>query len=388
MKQSILILTLFIFTACGGANGDLQVTLPPGDHDLQNSPVYTDVENSSFEDNTVLCADSGNEVVPAQVEKLSDDLQRIWWTASKPAAESVTYSFRANGSCYDRVFAWESAGRQSSLLRLDNQPVMQYEHPVFDPNDIEHTKKPFHHLFDPAGDQLITKGPGGLYSHHRGIFFGYNHVYINDTRIDIWHANEGERSEHEEVLKVIEGPVMGGHVVKIYWKDHDGNEFLEEKRDIRVFRQSDDVNIVDFRSVLSAVDGPVRLDGDRQHAGVQFRAPQYVADNADQTRFIRPANLAHVDSREEIEGEDMMDLPWNAMAFQVEGRPYTVAYLSHPDNPSNAEMSERLYGRFGEFFRYEVTPGNPLQVSYRFVIRSGSLTEDEIEQQYRLYAGS
>jgi hypothetical protein len=187
------------------------------------------------------------------------------------------------------------------------------------------------------------------------------------------------------VIKNITGPVVGGHIVRIYWKDQDGEEFLEEKRDVRVFRQSGDVNIVDFSSTLSAVDGPVRLDGDRHHAGVQFRAAQYVADNADQTRFIRPQNLAHVDPREEIGGDDMIDLPWNAMHFQIDDRSYTVAYLSHPDNPAGAEMSERLYGRFGEFFRYEVTPDNPLQVHYRFIVKAGSLTPEEIEKQYRLY---
>lgn len=385
-----VIFAVLIFSACVEVNDDqvLQVTLPSGDLNLINTPVYIDIEDRSFEEISVLCVYTENEVIPAQVEKLSETKHRIWWTASKPASDSVTYSFRIGGDCYDQVLTWESAGDQSSLLRMGDQPVLQYEHPVYDSNDVEQTKKPFHHLFDPAGDKLITKGPGGLYSHHRGIFFGYNHIYINDTRVDIWHARNGERSEHEEVLNEITGPVMGGHIVKIYWKDHDGEAFLEEKRDIRAFRQFDDVTIVDFSSTLSAVGDPVRLDGDRQHAGVQFRVAQYVADNADQTSFIRPQNLAHVNPREEIEGDDMMDLPWNAMHFQIEDRSYTVAYLSHPDNPAGAEMSERLYGRFGEFFRYEVTPDNPLQVHYRFIVMSGSLTREEIEKQYRLYSDS
>jgi len=236
------------------------------------------------------------------------------------------------------------------------------------------------------GDHLITKGPGGLYTHHRGIFFGYNHVYTNERQIDIWHARNGERSEHVEVLKEFEGPVMGGHIVRIQWKNHDGEEFLEEEREIRVFRQSEEAVIVDFQSTLNTVNGPVRLDGDRQHAGVQFRAAQYVADHSDQTAFIRPANLSHIGPNEEIEGEDMMDLPWNAMHFVVDERPYTVAYLTHPSNPGDAEMSERLYGRFGEFFRYEVTADNPLQVRYRFLIKSGNLNEDEIERHYSTFS--
>ena len=57
-----------------------------------------------------------------------------------------------------------------------------------------------------------------------------------------------------------------------------------------------------------------------------------------------------IDPAEEIEGEDIYDLPWNAMHFMIDEKPFTVSYLSHPSNPDNVAMSERLYGRFGEFF--------------------------------------
>lgn len=387
LKFTISITTAILLISCSASEDNelLRVTVEQGSQDLINIPVYVDIEMGQLEENSTLCVYYENEIVPAQAERISDSESRIWWSVSKTASESITYSIRTEGNCVEQVYNWQPAGENSLRLNFGVQPVLQYEYPVFNPDNVEETKKPYHHLFAPDGDRLITKGPGGLYSHHRGIFFGYNHVYVNDSRLDIWHANEGERSEHSEILTEFEGPVMGGHIVKIFWKDYDSEPFLDEKREIRLFRQNDDVVIVDFNSTLTAIDGPVILDGDRQHAGVQFRAAQYVAEHADQTFFVRPGHLSHVNADEEIEGPDMMDLPWNAMQFVVEGQPYTVAYLSHPINPGQAEMSERRYGRFGEFFRYEVTPENPLQVQYRFLVKSGDLTPEEINLHYSIF---
>lgn len=233
---------------------------------------------------------------------------------------------------------------------------------------------------------MITKGPGGLYSHHRGIFFGYNQIEVDGKVLDIWHAMEGERSEHEEIVKEFTGPVMGGHIVKINWKDFDGDTMLEELRDIRVFRNADDSFFIDFHSTLNAVAGPAKLGGDLQHAGVQFRASQYVAEHADETHYIRPHDWGHISSDVELGEEERIDLPWNAMQFNIDGNPYTVAYMSHPENPGRAEMSERRYGRFGEFFPYELSENTPLDVRYRFWIVAGeSPTGNEIQEQYQLY---
>jgi hypothetical protein len=388
MKYHVFFLVLlFLIVSCNGAESELfQASLDSGGLDLVNSPVFVEVNNPDLNDNDILCVSAEDGVIPAQVQSISDTNKRIWWQATQPAGEVVTYSFNVNGNCYDQVFTWTPEDDFSTQLQFGNQAVLQYVHPEYNPEEVEQTKKPFHHLFDPSGGELITKGPGGLYTHHRGIFFGYNHVYTNDRRIDIWHARDGERSEHEAVVREFSGPVMGGHIVNILWKNHDGEPFLDENREIRLFKQADDLVIVDFYSTLQTmIDGPVLLDGDRQHAGVQFRAAQYVAEHADQTRYIRPGYLSHREPDDEIDGDDMMDLPWNAIQFVVEGNPYTVAYLSHTTNPDGAEMSERLYGRFGEFFPYEVTPDQPLTVNYRFIVKSGHLDADEIEQHYQHY---
>ena len=387
MKMLIFLFCVCMtFTRCAPPEYEMLFEVEAREHHLINIPVYAELEDRQFDENTSICLrlHYGDVVVPGQIEYMDDDRQRIWWIVNLGPGENAVYGLTID-ECYADEFVWEQVGEHSTRLLFDGNPVIQYEHPVFYTNDIEGTKKPFHHVFEPTGDDLITKGPGGLYSHHRGIFYGYNHVYINGERIDIWHANNGERSEHVEVIREFSGPVMGGHIVRINWKDHDGESFIEEIRDVRTYMQPSGELLIDFNSILRTTNGEVRLEGDRQHAGVQFRAAQYVADNRENTRFIRPPALSHVAPDEEIEGADMYDLPWNAMNFRIDEKPFTVAYMSHPSNPDNAEMSERLYGRFGEFFPYLLTENAPLVVNYRFWISEGA--SPSVEQLDRRYQG-
>jgi hypothetical protein len=389
--MKLILFWIFIVTGLAGcappAEYEMLLRVEAGNHYHINSPVYVELENLEFDEKAPLCLHYGGITVPAQIENLDGERQRIWWIVNLEPGESADFGLTVGDVCYSTEYAWEQSGEHSTRLLYGGNPVMQYEHPVFDPDDIEGTKKPFHHVFEPSGDDFITKGSGGLYSHHRGIYYGYNHVYINDERVDIWHANEGERSEHAEVIREFTGPVMGGHEVRILWKDRAGNPFIEERRIIRAFRQDSGESLIDFYSVLRATDGPVRLEGDRQHAGVQFRAAQFVADNRDHTRFIRPAAWSHVGPTEEIRGEHMYDLPWNAMHFRINERQFTVSYMSHPSNPGNAEMSERLYGRFGEFFPYYLDEENALQVNYRFWISEGEPPSvEQIDMRYQGYA--
>ncbi|GIS62311.1 MAG: hypothetical protein CM1200mP2_45360 [Planctomycetaceae bacterium] len=54
-------------------------------------------------------------------------------------------------------------------------PVVRYMYKAYenDPAKRDLDNKPFHHVFDPAGTRLLTKGTGGLYTHHQGLFYGF-----------------------------------------------------------------------------------------------------------------------------------------------------------------------------------------------------------------------
>ncbi len=286
------------------------------------------------------------------------------------------------------TYQWQQISPQSLLLIKDGKPLVQYEFPVFDNSRREYTLKPYHHIYDPETGHLITKGTGGLYPHHRGIFYGYNKISIDGgPAFDTWHCHNGEHTVHKMVAAQFSDQTMGGHIVKIDWNDTQGKTFANETRIVRVSYEAGEMSI-DFYSTLESTGGVVELNGDRQHAGVHFRASNRVSENADATRFTRPANLAHIPADKEIEGPEMLNLPWDAMTFPLNGQKYTVVYMAHPRNPQGAEMSERKYGRFGQFFPYTLAPGKPLVVQYRIIVLENSNPSPEvIDQWYRAFAG-
>jgi hypothetical protein len=383
-----IILSVIFIIACASESDLMKVTVVTDENELVMSPVAVEIELPGVENNTPCCLIYGGTKIPGQIERVNDKKARVWFVVDQPAHESRTYEVRIRQNCGDgSEFVWEQLRRDATRLVFNGRQLLQYEHPVFDPENIEETKKPYHHVSDPDGSSKITKGLGGLYPHHRGIFFGYNKIFVNGNEYDVWHAQEGEHTQHVEFAEIFRGPVMGGHIVRIEWRGRDGEPFIEELREIRVFRQTEDQSLIDFRSSLYSLKEAVILDGDLHHAGVQFRASQHVADYSEHSRFLRPVDWAELAEDEEFGPPELMDLPWNAFRFPIEDRKYTVTYMSHPDNPDGAEFSERLYGRFGEFFTYELTPDNPLYVNYRFWIAADEVpSREHIEKRYRAFA--
>ena len=388
--QFLLPLLFILLLACSSADG-YRVTVRTGEAELRHTPLSATFTAGTFAPGATLCVKHNGVVEPAQLEITPEGEQLVWWLQSQPASSAADVYIRDTRCPAADAFAWEMVDHQSEQLHRNGLPVMQYEFPVHSMDDIEGARKPYHHVFDPAGGEKITKGVGGLFSHHRGIYFGYNVITVEgyDRNIDVWHSNNGERTEHEEVLERFEGPVMGGHRVRILWKDHQGHAFADEVRTLRAFRQPRGETLIDFHSELQTLGGSVRLDGDRQHAGVQFRAAQYVAEHPEYSYYIRPEAWNHLAPADEVGNDNNHDFGWNAFHFQVEGRPFTTLYLSHPTNPKPAEMSERQYGRFGEFFRYELTPDTPLTSQYRFWITAGAAPErEDFKAQHAAYSHS
>ena len=168
---------------------------------------------------------------------------------------------------------------------------------MFEPIDrssqerIGETYKVYHHVFDPTGAFYVTKGPGGLFPHHRGLFFGFNRISYGDggsQKADIWHCKNGEHQHHRELLAAIGGPAFGRETTRIDWHGRDDKIFAEESREMTAYHVDGGL-LIEFACVLESKAGKVRLDGDPQHAGFQFRASQHVPDKTkSQTYYVRP----------------------------------------------------------------------------------------------------
>src|SRR5262245_30237605 len=260
--------------------------------------------------------------------------------------------------------------------------------PTMTPPKTRHdqTYKVFHHLFSPKGDVLTTNGlpndPAIHSPHHRGIFYAFNRIsYGNGKTADLSHCTNGAHLSHDRFLAAEAGPVIGRHRLALSWYGQDGPAFAEEQREVAVYNVPGG-QLVEFASRLSTRAGPVKLDGDPQHAGFHFRADNEVfAKNSDQTIFVRPDGIGQPGDTRNWDPKTRkgpVNLPWNAMSFVLKSKRYTVAYLDHAKNPKEARHSEREYGRFGSYFEYTLTRDKPLTVNYRLWLQEGLMRPEHI----------
>jgi hypothetical protein len=261
-------------------------------------------------------------------------------------------------------------------------PVLRYENAPLDESTKEKredTFKVYHQLYTPDGSRLATKGLGGLYPHHRGLFFGFMKVTYDDNKtVDIWHCKDQTYQGHEKILSKEAGPVLGRHRVQIGWFGQKKEKFATEERELTAYRLPDGT-LVDFVSKVTPVKGTVKFDGDPQHAGFHFRADNEVDKNKAQTIFIRPDGVGEPGKeRNWPMDKQMVNLPWDAMSFVIGNQRYTLAYLDHPANPKEARDSERTYGRIGSYFVTEATPEKPLLVRYRVWLQNGQMKPEEV----------
>lgn len=352
----------------------------------QATPLHVIVDRELVEGFVHACVQTHDQKVPGQIELLDDERAAIWWVSSMAADQTLTHTIHLGEKCHETLFHWIEKPDEFIQLTYGRDPVLSYINLPYDSDDIENTKKPFHHVHAPQQGFYLTKGVGGRFSHHRGIFFGYNRIDLGDEMVDIWHARNGEHSAHHSVLESSSGPVFGSQTLEIHWNDTDGEPFAREERRVRAFWQPDGEALIDFRTELHSLRGTISLDGDRQHAGVQFRASQQVADHEQTSRYLRPQGWEDLPPEEQINTEEHMDLPWNALQCTVNDQRFTIAYLTHPTNPDQAEMSERLYGRFGEFFPYEISESTPLELMYRWWITKGDdVSREQVHVKYLDY---
>jgi hypothetical protein len=281
----------------------------------------------------------------------------------------------------------EEKGKHTDLL-FDNRPVLRYVNAPHDPADHYYTFKPFHHVFDPAqGKTLLTSGAykdakEGLYPHHRGLFYGWNKISYDGKDADVWHGTNNVFSQHDKVLGEEAGEVLGRQRSAISWHGKDGMTFATEVRELTAYAVPGGT-LIDFASILSTDRKSVKLDGDPQHAGFHFRANMEVSKKevAKDTYYLRPDGKGKPGETRNWDPKKpdpkTVNLPWDAVCFVLDGKRYTVLRVGHPDNPGEARGSERDYGRFGDYFEYELTPEKPLRVKYRVWVQEGEMTVEQ-----------
>ncbi|WP_395139916.1 DUF6807 family protein [Armatimonas sp.] len=254
---------------------------------------------------------------------------------------------------------------------------------ISDPKKREETYKPYLHIIDPETGQAITKGAGGEFTHHRGIFIGWNKLTVNGKTYDRWHMTGGEQVVKEATANhSLSSLGQSAYILapKIVWTGTTRDEILiEESRTMHFIPAPTGAFVqVDFTSALKAVGGDTVFDGDPEHAGLHFR-PTDATDRANTVYLYPKADAnAHKDR----------DYPWVGMTYTAEGNKYSIVMLSHPENPTGTAWSAyRNYGRFGAFYKTTIKKEETLKIQARFVVYKGELPSPEtIQMLWNSYA--
>lgn len=299
-------------------------------------------------------------------------------------------------------FRWVE-GSQAGVtdLMMGDKPVVRYMALPYDAStkETEHdTYKVFHHVFAPDGKTILTKGPGGQYTHHRGLYVAWNKTQYEGKSDDFWHCTKGVRQQHVKFVSQVADETHGAATTEIHWNDASGKPVLIETRsiDVRCSPEGTTGWQIDWKTTLASQRGEIKLDGDRQHAGFQYRAAQVVSDRAaknkkDGATYIRPERFPQ--QPDAIEVGDAGDppahsnIPWVAMTYEVDGQRATVSYFEDPSLPKPSLFSERPYGRFGAFWKTTLAADKPLTLKYRLIITTGdSPTRNSIQKWFDAFA--
>lgn len=384
----------------------LRVAAPKAD--CVNIPVCTTIElleqysQVPVEEISVVLKEQGgaSASVPGQIVMPNGGKTRLCWIlpaakAGRTGSWTATLSHRKGAR--QEGFSWKDEPGDHLDLLLDGRKVVRYMYAYDDstPERLHETYKPFHHVFDAQGENLLTNsGPGGLYPHHRGLFIGWNKLEFGGETLDLW-GMKGGTQRHRKFLEGTAGPVLAISRSQISWNDTAGGSIIIEQREITVYRQPDPtILLLDFHTRLKAAGGDVYLDGNAEHGGFQYRAHNDVSigseragdvaaepgkqvsqDIAEDTGAERATYLFHEDGIDPREDEN---IPWAAMAYGLNGRRYNVQHMDHPDNPRPTLYSAyRDYGRFGAFFKKKIASGETLALRYRIRVVEGELPDRE-----------
>src|SRR5262249_41738200 len=138
---------------------------------------------------------------------------------SLDANKTATYKAVISDKKYDPFAYFHGKDLdKGSEWRFGDRLVMGYVSPKLDESSAKAREEPFkvfHHVYAPSGKFLLTKDVGGLYTHHRGIFYGFMKVTYGKTTVDIWHCKNDTHQAHASVKQHSAGRVLADQRLEI-----------------------------------------------------------------------------------------------------------------------------------------------------------------------------
>ncbi len=277
-------------------------------------------------------------------------------------------------------FSFEEQAEQL-LLRADGKVWLSTQTANFDKERREETYKVYTHIYDFNGSAPITKGPGGKYTHHRGMFIGWKDTLVGEKErdYDTWGMSNCFQ-EHVAWLALEAGGEQATQREKVHWCKTAGDPFIEEVRTVSVRPGEHGLRIIDFESMLTSMAGPIKLRGDLQHAGMQVRMANEVSLHEGSTQYILP------EGAEELDDDKVVGAWWVCCSPIVREKRYWIVHMTPKDLLTGEPVySIRRYARFGAFFEPDLEEGRPVTVKFRVIVSEHELGQAACEALYRDY---
>lgn len=393
MALLILLLTLGCTSGEDTLNLHLEITSPPAPH----APVKVDIDLPESYQNTSVnqigvtlqSQDGTIKDVPGQVTKGDNGQMELWWVI--PGGDNIPTEWEATFHNLDPSatgFEWQDEEGKHLDLLYDGRKVFRYEYEIDSQLVLGETltakNRVFYHIYDLAGDRLITNGyEDGVWSHHRGIMIGWRDVMYKGEKLSFWGMEQLTTQQHIEFLELSAGPVLARVKSRIHWNDSTDHTIIDEIRTATIFHQpAPAIATIDFASTLTAVAGDVNLAGDSEHGGVQYRAHNDIAAEVPGSK--KASYFFHEDG---IDPREDHNLPWVGMSYDLDNKTYSVVEMNEEGNPKPAIWSAyRDYGRFGPYFSKNLADGESFDVHFRFLVRESDMpSRDEIDARYKWY---
>lgn len=252
---------------------------------------------------------------------------------------------------------------------------------AWDPKRHSETFKTFHHVYGFHGEGTLTKGPGGQFTHHRGLFLGWSKTATAGKEMDSWHGGNASSTRHARYLpeRELTGP-RARRAAVTEWTERDNTVIVRDTREVTATIPEAGKLQLDWAiTIASATGDTVRLDGDPQHAGFQFRADSTITTPFE---YLGPADKTGTGDVWTMKNANS----WALQKFALQGHGYAVMQMDHPKNPRPVVVSHRDYGRFGHYFTAVIPPDRPLTFWFRTLVldtdRHGAPTQAAAQAIY------
>ncbi|MCR9291815.1 MAG: PmoA family protein [bacterium] len=264
-------------------------------------------------------------------------------------------------------------------------PVLSYQSAVRSRDGRWPRANYVHPLYGLDG-QVLTEDFPEDHGHHRGIFWAWHQVWVNDVAAgDPWVCEDFRwdvvqmNSQLDSTQALISAQVLW-RSPKILDEQGDQPAIVREDLRVQVHPRIADTRNVDFEITLNALLSGIRIGGSDDEKGYGGFSPRLKL--ADDLVFSGSSGNVEPTTTAVAAG------PWLNIANTEMG----FAILCHPDNPG---YPQPWILRRGRSMQNAVYPGRepvslpvgvPLRLKYRVVLHRGQLQSEDLTRMHEQYA--